>query len=184
MNTGVVATRYARALLRYAGELPDGEELCREARALVKVLSETPQLRLAIETPSGVSVGEKLDLLKTSLNGSMNPSIEAFVRLVLRNGREKLLRLMLHNFVGQYFDSKNTLRAKLVTVVPSEKLEAALREMVVENTGFDVMIESSVDPNLIGGFVFTVENSRYDASVAGQLKTIHREFIENNKRII
>ncbi len=184
MNSGVIATRYAKALLKYVGEISDGEILCSQVMTLENALDKVLQLRALVENPAGVGVEEKLGLLKASLGGGMHPSLENFVRMVLQNGREKLFRQIFHGFVDMYFRSKNILRAKLVSTVPSEKLEKALTAMVKEKTGCDVLIESSVDPELIGGFVFTVDDIRFDASVSGQLDTLRRQFIQNNKRII
>lgn len=184
MNQGVISTRYAKALLKYVGEIPDGDVLCCQVMTLAKALDELLQLRALIESPAGVDAEEKLHLLKSSLGGEMHPSLERFVCLVLQNGRAKLFRQIFHNFTGMYFRSKGILRAKLASTVPSEKLEKALTSMVKEKTGCEVVIDSSVDPELIGGFVFTVDDIRFDASVAGQLDTIRRQFTEKNKRII
>ncbi|MCQ2133579.1 MAG: ATP synthase F1 subunit delta [Bacteroidales bacterium] len=184
MNQGVISTRYARALLKYVGEISDGDILCRQVMTLAKGLDDLLQLRALIESPAGVDDEEKVSLLRTSLGGEMHPSLEKFIRLVLENGRAKLFRQIFHSFTGMYFRSKGILRAKLVSTVPSENLEKALTAMVKEKTGCEVLIESSVDPELIGGFIFTVDDVRFDASVAGQLDTLRRQFIQKNKRII
>lgn len=184
MNQGVIAARYAKALLKYAGEISDGEILCSQVMTIEKALDEVLQLRTLIENPAGVSVAEKLALMKASLGGTMDPSLERFILLVLDNGREKLFRQIFHGFVEMFFTSRNILRARLVSSVPSEKLEKALASLVRKQTGCDVVIDTSVDPELIGGFVFTVGDARFDASVSGQLDTLRRQFIQNNKRII
>lgn len=184
MNQGVIATRYAKALIKYVREIPDGDVVCRQVMTLEKALDEVLQLRMLVENPAGVSAEQKLSLMQASLGGTMDPSLEKFVCLVLDNGREKLFRQIFHGFVDMYFRSKGILRARLVSSVPSAKLEEALTGMVKKQTGCDVVIETSVDPELIGGFVFTVDDIRFDASVAGQLDTLRRQFIQNNKRII
>lgn len=184
MNTGVIATRYAKALLKYVGETTGGETVCSQVMTLEKSLDEVLQLRALVENPAGVGIGEKMELMKASLGGTMDPSLEKFVRLVLENGREKLFRQIFHGFVDMFFRSHGILRAQLVSTRPSEKLENALTAMVKDKTGCNVVIESSVDPELIGGFVFTVDGVRFDASVSGQLDSLRRQFIQNNKRII
>lgn len=184
MNQGVISTRYAKALLKYVGEISDGDILCTQVMTLAKALDNVLQLRSLVESPAGVDEDEKVNLLKASLGGEMHPSLEKFIRVVLQNGRGKLFRQIFHGFISMYFRSKNILRAKLVSTVPSEKLEKVLSDMVKEKTGCEVVIESSVDPELIGGFVFTVDDVRFDASVAGQIDTLRRQFIQKNKRII
>lgn len=184
MNTGVIASRYAKALLKYVGDLSDGDVLCSQVLTLEKALREVPQLREAVVNPTTVSADRKVELLRSALGGDMHPSLESFIRLVLDHGREEYLKIILHDFADQYFRQHKLLRASLVSAVKSEKLEASLTKLVKDSTGCDVIIESAVNPDIIGGFIFTVDDARLDASVTGQLASLRRKFIENNKSII
>ena len=51
-------------------------------------------------------------------------------------------------------------------------------------TGDEVIIEVDVDPSIIGGFVFDIDDYLVDASVKRQLDVIREQFIERNIRII
>ena len=63
-------------------------------------------------------------------------------------------------------------------------LESRLRELIGKETGCELLLETKVDPSLIGGFVFEVEDMILDASVSRQLDFIRRQFIEKNRRIV
>ena len=39
-------------------------------------------------------------------------------------------------------------------------------------------------PDLIGGFIFTINDLRIDASIRRQLDTLKKQFIEKNRRIV
>ena len=56
--------------------------------------------------------------------------------------------------------------------------------MVKQKTGDDVIIEVDVDPSIIGGFVFDIDDYLMDASIKRQLDIIREQFIERNRRII
>jgi F-type H+-transporting ATPase subunit delta len=43
---------------------------------------------------------------------------------------------------------------------------------------------AEVDPAIVGGFVFTVDDLMLDASVARQIELIRRQFVEKNNRIV
>lgn len=184
MNTGIVSSRYARALLKFAAEAPDSDRLCSQVMTLEKALCDLPQLRSILESHGPAFVDEKIALVNSALGEGLHPALEAFMKLVFRHGRENYLRIMLHHFVDSYFKLHKILRAKLVSVVPSPKLEDRLREIVREKTSCSLVIESSVDPSLVGGFVFTVDDFRIDASVSGQLDVLKRKFAEFSKRLI
>ena len=47
-----------------------------------------------------------------------------------------------------------------------------------------MLFEHRVDPSIIGGFIFEIDGLRLDASTAAQLKSVRRQFIEKNRRIV
>ena len=63
-------------------------------------------------------------------------------------------------------------------------LESRLRDLVEKQTGCKLILKTEVNPSLIGGFVFEVEDTVLDASVSRQLDFIRRQFIEKNRRIV
>ena len=58
MNTGIVASRYAKSLLKYVQENGTGENVYSQACTLVAYMAELHQLRLIIEDSSEVSLDE------------------------------------------------------------------------------------------------------------------------------
>jgi len=46
-------------------------------------------------------------------------------------------------------------------------------------TGAQIELESTVDANMIGGFILEVGDLVYDASLAHKLENLRRGFIEN-----
>ena len=186
MDDGIIASRYAKALLKYVLETGDGERVCAQAKRLERVLAESQELRLALDSPTDVTPAQKLSLLAAALGGEpVEDGLDRFLRLVLDKGRMPLLRLMLHDFVTLYHKSRDVLYARLTTAVPAqEELLERLRGLVREKTGKDVVIETSTDPALIGGFIFDLEDLRMDASVLRALRDIRREFQDSNKRIV
>ena len=47
-----------------------------------------------------------------------------------------------------------------------------------------MVIEVEVDPSIIGGFIFDIDDYMLDASVIRQLDDIRVQFIERNRRIV
>lgn len=186
MDTGIIASRYARALLKYVAETGEGERVCAQAGRLEQALTEIPQLSVLLDNPETVSAAAKMKLFAAALDGeAMAPSLERFLALVLEKGRTPLLRLMLHDFIDLYHRSQHVLHAHLTTVAPpGEETLERLRDLVRKRTGCDVVIATTTDPSLIGGFVFEIEDYTLDASAARQLRQIRRQFIENNRRIV
>ena len=59
-----------------------------------------------------------------------------------------------------------------------------MRTLIEQDRAGSVEFDTKVDPALIGGFVLQIGTTRIDASVAGQLKRVKKQFIEKNKRIV
>ena len=56
--------------------------------------------------------------------------------------------------------------------------------MLERQLGCEVLLESDVDPDLLGGFTLEVGDYLLDASVRRQIETIRRQFVIQNNRIV
>ncbi|MCQ2156975.1 MAG: F0F1 ATP synthase subunit delta [Bacteroidales bacterium] len=158
MNSGVISSRYANAFLRLTQESGRGEQVCEQVRTLLRDPESMPE--------------------------KMEPDLEKLILLLRRNGREDHLKFILRSFVDRYYDSVNARLAHLTTAVPSPGLGEKLCGLVAENSGLRVVLETSVDPDIIGGFVFEIDDYILDASVRSSIEKIRRELIEKNNRIV
>lgn len=228
MNTGIIATRYATALLKLVEETGSGELVAAQVQVIEKALDEVPDFRRAVSDPT-VAPARKLALFEAALSSlaaepveapSLVPDLRKFFELLIRNGRIGDVRLVLTTFIIEYYRSRHIKRARLVVADPAllssssvsgsdspvagsargtvvrqtrlpegdfrrpGSLESRLRELIGKETGCELLLETKVDPSLIGGFVFEVEDMILDASVSRQLDVIRHQFIEKNRRIV
>lgn len=185
MNVGIIRTRYAEALVKYVRETGRGEAVCAQAERLARALSDVPDLDRMVAAKDVVSDAEKLSLLKTALGGPMEPELERFLGLLMRNRRIAFLQQILQDFADRYRRSIGQRKARLkVAVAPPESLLKRLKALVREHTGDEALIDVEVDPSLIGGFVFDIDDEMIDTSVARQLEQIRLQYIERNRRIV
>lgn len=206
MNTGIIATRYATALLKLGEETGSGELVAAQVQVIEKALDEVPDFRRAVDDPAVAAV-QKISLFEAALKDSMAQELHKFLELLIRNGRIGDVRLVLTTFVTEYYRSRHIKRARLVVADPAlldpeptpsdpvpvegslrqpqrPALESRLRDLVEKQTGCRLILKTEVNPSLIGGFVFEVEDTVLDASVSRQLDFIRRQFIEKNRRIV
>ena len=184
MNAGVIAARYAKALLKYVLETGNGDKAYAQAYVIVRRMKEIPQLREYVEEHSGISDEKKLKLLETALGEQMLKDISDFLILVMQRGRTGFLLRMFNSFLDQYRDEMNIMTGRLVTAYPADGLKERLEELFAERTGADVRLDVEVDPSIMGGFVFNLEDWRMDASVESQFRKIRNTLVDNNNRIV
>lgn len=184
MNTGIIASRYAKALLRFVQEMGSGEKVYAQACLLQKCMDEVKQLSDHVLKHSHVPLERKLLVLETALNGPMEPQLKRFVRLVDSNGRIEYFNVMLESFIRQYRAMAGIKVGRIVAASPSDELKAKVESLLSRMTSSRVLMDVRHDPEIIGGFVLEIDDMRLDASVKGQLQRIRKELVDNNNRLV
>jgi F-type H+-transporting ATPase subunit delta len=122
--------------------------------------------------------------LTTALDEPLADELVRFMNLVAENRRMEFFHRMLWAFISQYRHAHNIKVGSLVTAVPEDGLRERLESIFHDMTSCEVHFETSVDPELIGGFVFELDGRRLDASVRSQLERIRRSLIDEGSRIV
>jgi len=158
MNTGVISTRYARALLQLATENGRADAVYAQIRAM-------------LANPD-------------SIPSPLEQDLQEFVSLLVDNHREQYLKFIFNSYVSLYLKQNNMKLATLTTAVPSPGLAQRIRDLVKERTGCGLDLTEKTDPSLIGGFKLVVDDLMLDASVSAQLDRLRKQFIDNSSRIV
>ena len=114
----------------------------------------------------------------------MEPELHAFVELLVKKGRMEYVKFIFQSFLRMYDLSKGRKRVHLVTAVAVPGLEERLKELLEEKTGSRILMESSIDPSIIGGFQLKVEDDFLDASVSRRLEELRRRLVVKNNRLV
>jgi F-type H+-transporting ATPase subunit delta len=173
MDIGVISVRYARALLKSATDANIEDTVYADMQLLAKSYIEVPVLRHTIDNPM-LAKDKKQMLLETAAGGDSASSLtKAFIALVLKEDREKMIQFMANSYVTLYRKQKNVIRGKLTTAAQvSADTVQKMRSLVESNTQGTVEFETEVDPDIIGGFILEYDTFRMDASVKSKLNTI------------
>lgn len=187
MDIGVIAKRYAKALLQYALEQKAEDTLYKEVQQYIATCSALPNYTQTLSNPL-LKAEEKENLLCKAVSaGECSPVFRKFAALVVAHRRESYMLYFAHSYIRLYRQHKHISIGELVTAVPvtaqiSKRLEEWIEEQSRHST--DVIMHHEVNPDLMGGFIFRIDDYRLDASVATQFERIKKQFIEKNKRII
>lgn len=186
MDSSIIAKRYALSLLKYVTSTGGGERVYDDIIRLEEALGSVKELSLMVDAPEGVSAEKKVELFRAALrHGALAPETERFIRLVIRQERIGLIRLMFRDFIKLYQMHQKVVYGHLKTVVPpTGELLEYLKKKVFEATGCNAVISTETDPSLLGGFVFETDDYMMDASVRTALADIRRTYIDNNRRIV
>ncbi len=126
-----------------------------------------------------VKSDKKEKILDAIFQGKIDPLTNSFLHIIVRKGRESQLAEIAREFINQYRVIKGI---SIVNVVSAEALSeeslSSIRQKLVESklTHGNIQFNTSVDKNLIGGFVISFEDKLYDASVLHQLDVLRKQF--------
>ena len=86
MNTGRVAIRYAKGLLKFSNERGVSLDLYKDAFSLIQILKESKSLNDLMGNPS-IESSEKFKILEKTLSDKIHPYFIEFLRMVVLRGR-------------------------------------------------------------------------------------------------
>lgn len=175
-----LANRYAKSLLDLSLEKGQLEKVFADMQWLQAVCKSSREFINLLRSPV-IKGDKKIKILDIVTDGNISDLTAAFNRLLVRKTRESHLPEIITAFISQYKRHKNIHTVKLTTATPvSENLKNEIMEHIRDNSDMkNIELETSVDENLIGGFVLQAGDKLVDGSIAYDLKTIARQF-ENN----
>jgi F-type H+-transporting ATPase subunit delta len=182
VTSGAAAGRYARALFDVVlKEAPSDLEVVEtQLRELSALFSGDAALASVLGNPA-VPVTKKIALTKALLDraGSLPAPLSKLMLMLAERDRFPLLPQIVRVYGERLMDHQQVLRGHVTTAValPAEKLRT-LEEGLARATGRKVMLETRVDPSIIGGVVTRLGSTVYDGSVTTQLDRLKQSLIE------
>lgn len=176
-----LAARYAKSLLDLAVERGQLEAVYADMQYLRDLLRQSRDLAVMLRSPV-VSADKKQSVLDAIVGGKISELTMAFTRLLVGKHRESELSEIIPAFLQQYRAHKGIHTVKLTTAAPlSEETKNRIVAQVKQSGHLDqIELETSVNPDLIGGFVLQTGDKLVDASVSYELREIGRQFEKND----
>lgn len=162
-----------------ACERGNAERVYRLMQTLSGAFAAEPDLDKAVTNPF-VSNDDKLKLLGTAA-GAMadDTTFTDFLKLLIDNRRIDMIRLMAIAYEDIYRKENNIRRVNVVAAAQlAPEQEKRLKDLIEKHLGDAKMeYETSVDPDLIGGFVVNIDSERLDASVKNEIKQLRQSLL-------
>lgn len=179
MNTGIVASRYAKALLRFAEDNKEDACVYQEMLQLHRSFQQVNTLTATLLNPI-FSNEKKVELLTAA---SLSPerkeastSTRRFLQLVVEKKRTEMMPFIATSFVRQYEQARQITRAEVIVAQPiTEATEERLRNIIAKRTTGVVNLDVLIDPSLRAGFILQYDDNRMDASLRGKIERLRHQ---------
>jgi F-type H+-transporting ATPase subunit delta len=171
---------YAEALFEAAREREELEEVLSDLGEFVDALHDSEELRLFFY---GGQIPERQK--RRALDGlteGMKTSTTNFLKVLGDNGREQILEEVLARYEGLVKEHLGRIEVEVTTAVElSEGQRDRLKERLGEVLeGQEIILETNVDPDLIGGAVFRYGGRMMDGSIRGRLESLREGMLERS----
>ncbi|MFZ5938965.1 MAG: ATP synthase F1 subunit delta [Bacteroidota bacterium] len=178
MNESSISVRYARALFQSAKDKGLMEEVNHDMELLLSVCRNEGFNRM-IETPV-LSGTRKCELLDHMFGDRISALTKSLLELVIRNRRDQYLQGIARYYRELYKKDKGIRSVSLVTAKPLDKETGEKFAKIIQKAfSSEIEMTTAVREELIGGFLLTVEDQLYDASVASSLKKIRKHLLQS-----
>jgi len=177
MNDSQISVRYAKALFQSASEKKILDQVNDDMELLATTCKQEEfQYMLVVPT---LKPSQKVALMETIFKSKISDTSLSLIKLVVDNKRDIYLPGIARNFRDLY---RKEMKISSATLLTAEPVEAKSLQRIIEMLGkaYDSSVELStkVDEGVIGGFVLTIENMQYDASVAASLRDFRKQLLQ------
>jgi len=179
MLDSIIAERYAKSLFELALEINKLEQVKKDMDLMIDVIRNNPDFRQLLVSPV-VRPDKKVNVMDKVFGDKIEEITLKFYQLITSKRREKYLEGIAKEFIAKYKEYKNIVTIEVRTVKPlDEKIRNRIISILEQRGGIIVDLVEILDPKIIGGFVVSTENVRYDASLTTSIKKLKKEFEEN-----
>lgn len=180
-----VARLYAEALLNAAQKRQQADEVLAELEALVgDVLKADPQLAEFFASRA-IGRDRKVQLIQSVFGGRVSDVFLDFLLVLNQHDRLDLLRPILEAAREICDERAGRMRVLVETAVPlPDDQRDRLRQELSHSFRREPLLETRVDPDLLGGLVVRVGDWLYDASVRTQLDNLRNQLIQSSSHEI
>jgi len=160
---------YTRPLFDLAVESRQLDAIGADVKTLAELYQQVPNLAEYLDR-SNIPRGKKLELLKQAYARPWLPFFANFLDLILRKGRQEILREAWGAFEQFWDDYNQKLDVTVTTAVelmPEQR--AALEQKLAAKTGKKITLKSLLDPAVLGGIRIQIGHQLLDATVINML---------------
>jgi len=178
MNDGLIPNRYAKALYKLSIERGDTSQVYDEMKRLEVAYSCEGELKKAVNNPF-LPTDDKLKLMCAVSGAKIDGTSAKFMELVIKNNRIDFMRAIALAFMKQYRELNGIAKVEVVTAAKlgDDEINAIVDVVKSHLDNKTIELSQSVNPDLIGGFMVSVDSRVLDASVKSQLEKLRLKLL-------
>jgi len=176
MLKGAIARRYAGAMFELGLKQNSLERTLDDVQEIARLFSRRT-LAYLLREPK-VPAQRKEKALREALGSRVLPISLNLALLVVQRGLVDLMPGIAAELLQMVLDYRNQATAEVTTAAPMDEQQQALVKQALEKrTGKTILLETRVDPDILGGVVARVGDQVIDGSVQQRLQALKRQLL-------
>ena len=168
-----VAGRYAAALFELAGEQNAVAAVEQDLVTFQGLINESEDFQRLIRSPVIPAADQQRALAAVLSAAGLGPLVQNFFKLVAQNRRLFFASDIVRAFRALAAKSRGEVTAEVASAHPLTDAQAEeLRAVLKASVGKDVLLNSKVDPSLLGGLVVKIGSRMVDSSLKTKLSNL------------
>ncbi len=162
---------YATALYMLAAEENFQNEVSDSLKIMLDAFTENSEYYDLLSSPA-IPIGERLGIIDSAFS-SLHEYAVSFLKLLCEKMLVRSFPALCKEYENLLLSSSNVSFAKVVSAIDlTEMEEIALKQKLEKLCGHTVIMETSVDKNLMGGLVIEMDGKVIDASLRQRLNDV------------
>lgn len=173
-----IARRYARALIDVAHEGNKLDRIGEQLASFVQALQQNAELNAVMVNPA-YNRAQRTAIIESMAKAlGFEPELTNFMRLIVDRNRTTSLPDIARVFQDMADATAGRVRGKVTSAVPLPQESIRKVGQILETiTQRKVVLETTVDPAILGGVSAQVGSVVYDGSLRTQLEELRRQLV-------
>lgn len=180
-NYELVAKRWAKALMELALE-DEGiskEDILDDLKEIANNIKASSELSNLINNPS-VSTEEKQIVLCKLFQNKIMPIVYNFLYALNLKKRIGIIDVVAKEFQKELEAINNVVRINVTSAIDiSEERKKELQTKIEEKLQKQIIADWNVNPEIIAGLIFNINETIIDNSIKGKLESLSKEMIKS-----
>jgi F-type H+-transporting ATPase subunit delta len=169
-----IAAVYARSLFEVAQEHNKLDTVRDELGAFADAVDANRELQTFFFSPY-FSTAEKSDGLDRAVSGA-DPIVVNFLKLLIENHRTPAVFRVRRELDRLWREENKRLPVQVTSAVELDQATVTqIGDRIAQQTGQQIDLTASVEPDIIGGIIVRVGNSILDASIRNRLEQLRKQ---------
>ncbi len=163
---------YATALFMLASEEGCLDEFSHSLSVVCAAFDENPEYLQFLSTPT-IPKNERTAAIAAAFDGKVHEHILSFIQLICEHGKLCEFDECVKEFEKLCEWSRKCVTATVTSALPlDDNQKDRLVKALQKRTGKSVLLQTTVDPSVLGGLVVEIDGQRLDGSIKHNLKQV------------